>query len=341
MFSERRYVGVTNSNREETRKARMEVARAIRAYLACSSDIREVERDLQDICGILFQEELARRDADQNADLLENLKRLIAATPKIMIVKDQYYEISPAEVKKSGLYDRLINASIVSRILLISGKEQTEERIMDIWDSKGCSGTTESSDPRCIGRALESKAFDNFNKANANRFRKSGVWVNSFAPTLCAQPDGIRCDSERVIATLELKVLTQAGSQCLDIILGELHRSSELGMRYDPKESALEIRKGSPTYQQMQCQMFCTGAPIGYLAIYNPVTNELQSRKIVRDEEFIKWMVEASSVKLPEILKTVGMSSEPEKVDEKFPLNDNELLPFGKFLSGLSSPKYM
>lgn len=313
--------------------------KTVSSLFLVSSDLDNDLADIQEIA-IGYRDKERRRRIEEliqtvqgAASFIEEIRKV----PTISQIGSTIVQVRKEDLRSNRIYMKLVNASSVSRLLPISGKTLSEDRLFDLLESKffsffdGVGGLHQ-----LIGKEHELEAFtkvkSNFNGA----VEKSQVWLNLDYPLFSSQPDGVIVKDGKIEAVVEIKNICSKLEGELKNAVGLLNKGSETGVRRSKGSGELEIRKGSCLYAQVQTQMLCTNAKHGYVVLYSISTGGTYTAKIDRDELFIKDLnnrAVASIARLWQLLPKFTKESPLDKISNK---NSNEpYLALGAYLKDL------
>lgn len=264
------------------------------------------------------------------------IARLLDDITPIGKTSECHVEYDCEKLKREKIYIRMINASSVSRLLPITGKILDEDRLLDLLESKMFVNSVDCASQLKDGKKYEEAALKNLISAFGNGVTTCGTFVNLQFPLISATPDAVLKREGKIIAPIEIKVLTKPNHDNIFDDLCRLHRASELGIKANPNSKGLLIRRGSAVFQQLQSQLFTIGTAYGYLAIYNPFTGAMMTSRITRDDRFINNIKDRASINFSNIYETADtLLATANNNTDNFLVSNEDLLPLGGWLHEL------
>lgn len=261
-----------------------------------STDIELVREEMMEIVVGLAKKELNKREVALHPQIKatrEDILKLRYETTSY----DHIISVQKSELRDTGLYLRLINASSLSELVPASGLIQDEDRKWDLLFRKHYEGRSDlQTESMKIGLAAEEIVFEKVNRSTHGNFVKCSTFINLTCPWLCATPDGIWKKDNRVHAVLEIKTITTEDT------LYSLNKGSDMGVLLNKETLELEHRLNSKSSQQIQLQMLCSGAQIGYFVVYDPKSGDTTTKKIDRNDELLASIIDNSRAKFVELL---------------------------------------
>lgn len=284
---------ITKREKVETEEM-VNFKKAVKELLSTSADINMVKAEMVAVIDGFGELECKQRNSsmrDQLGSRLSILEEFLTSKATDSANATDYVEVAKELVVGTDEYAYLLNASLFSRIVLVSGKEQCYERTKYIADGKVFPIKRKETDPREIGKKYEAEAYDKVYRSFNCQTRKCGLWWHRKLPFLSSQPDALLFKNGKAQATIEIKVLTKACHSNINADLAKLTKGSELGISINQWTNEFEVRRASAMHQQMQIQMLTTGVTRGYLCVYSPYSGAVKTFSVHRDEEMLNFMV--------------------------------------------------
>lgn len=320
-----------------------ELKQCLRSLLSTAVDVDFTGKEIMEmVAGIAAKEKKVREEKLKSIlgkEVAEDFS-VVHSIDKVTLKDGQYYEIERSVLFGRGLYQKMINASAASRLLPISGKVLTEDRLLNIIESK-LFWMVETKQPQLeAGKLEENAAFDRVRSLFSEKIRKSYCWVNSRLPIFVSSPDALLLNDDNSIrAPIEIKTLTSDNRTDILRDLKLLNKASDLGIRVTGKEATtVEIRRASATYTQIQLQIWTMGVAYGYLTIFKAATGAVFSKKVWRDNEYLQSIIERAEKHLPRIvsLAATNMPVKPVVSCNDTKVDASDQLALGDWLTCLN-----
>lgn len=330
------------------------IKKGLRDLFEASTSLKQ---DMETVSAILkaYYEDATRKYQEklqESIPELGDIVRSLQALPQLQHTTANCTEYCPQAFRRAHVSLKIVNASALSRLLPISGKCLGIDRLQDLLESKSVARGWQGPAQLVSGRECEEKAFQMASRAFNYKLARSGVWVNESLPLLSSQPDGVIYEGGKVKYCLEIKTVAAEDKGGALETIRSINKGSETGLKVvdaNPKPE-IQIRKGSSAYQQLQAQIFTTGAQQAYLVIYLVNLEQTYTCRVLRDEDFIQNIVQRVRFAirdiweaLPDPVQENQESSESEEADlnKGYPLGAPlSTLYFGEELSTKHSIPY-